>query len=298
MTLTGTTFYLDTSVYRHLVAPGRADLYQIIRGNRSRIRLVADTVLELIEDLYTCKSEAAFRERRQAVELARLIAGKAILPADGWFLVKKLFDPSAQKAAESGKQAKKWLDVVVRYRSKDDVGRPVPYIIGHVILDVQDIARRLQKMRSAYVRMLDRYKGEIMRKAGFVSEEVRRTKVTGPYASAINRYFRSDDWKITYVKILARAVGASVASDTEALQLSKRIQIASEFSGTILRQSLCEGYKYELKANDALDEAHLRYLCDGSLVFVTDDKKLRKKIPETSRGRVINLQELVTELNA
>ena len=296
MSLVRPVFYLDTNVYRHLVEPANGDPCEIIKRKRSRMRLVADTVLELIEDLYTCSSEPTFQARKKAAELARLIGGKTVLPADGRFLVKKLFDPKLQERAESGKQAKKWLDVVVRYRSRSDVGQPVRYTVGRVVLDVQDIARRLQKMRSAYVRMLDSYKAEILRKAGLTSGAVRETDVSGPYASAVNEYFRTDEWKLTYVRILARAVGATVGSDADALQFSQRLCVACEFSGTTLRQSLCEGYKYERKANDALDEAHLRYLCDDSLVFVTDDNKLRGKIPRTSKGRVINLKELVARL--
>jgi len=291
------SFYLDTNVYRHIVEQGQLGLSELISKNKNRICLAAVTVLELIEDLYTCESEQAFHARKRAAELARLIGGKRILPADGWFLTKKLFDPSTQKAAESSKQAKKWLDVVVRYRSMNEIGQPVPYSIGRAILDVRDVAERLQKMRSAYVKMMDSYKGEILRKAGLTSQAIRGTIVSGPYAPAINTFFKSDDWKITYVKILARAVGASPLSDIDALQFSKRVQIAREFSGTILRQSLCDGYKYDQKANDAIDEARLRYLCDDSLVFVTDDEKLRRKIPNSPVGRVINLQNLITELS-
>jgi hypothetical protein len=289
-------FYLDTNVYRHIIESGDRVAEALLVGNRTRVKLAAVTVLELIEDMWTSDQEATFRQRKRAIELARRVVGDKILPADGEFLLKKVFDPSGARSGGSARMTKRWLDAVVRYRSRADLVRPIPYSIGRVMFGFADMAKRLQKRRLAYVEMLDRYKEDIIAKTGLPDIQARGGRISGPYAAAVNKYFETDEWRTTYVNMHARAVGAQTPDAVDALRFCRRMQAACEFSATILRQSLCDGYRYDRKANDALDEAHLRYLCDDSLVFVTNDYKLRTKISEASRGRVITATDLIARL--
>lgn len=289
-------FYLDTNVYRRVIESGDAATEALLVRNRSQLKLAAVTVLELIEDLWTSAQEATFRQRKRAIELARRVAGSRILPADGEFLLKTVFDPGGAGSGESARMAKRWLDAVVRFRSRADLARPVRHSVGRGVFDFEDIANRLRERRLGYVRKLDRYKEDIIAKTGLPDIKPRGGRISGPYAAGVNKYFETDQWRTTYVNMYARAVGAQIPDADDALRFCRRMQAACEFSATILRQSLCDGYRYDRKANDALDEAHLHCLCDGSLVFVTNDYKLRSKISEASRDRVITAADLIARL--
>jgi len=289
-------FYLDTNVYRHVVETGNPSVTELLKKSRARIRVAAVTVLELIEDIATCKNQNKFSERKKAVELARWLGGKKILPADGEFVLRKIFHPGKSLSSQSSIQAKRWLDAVVRYWSVAQLGQPVRHSAWHVFFDFRDVASRLNKMRIEYVEMLDRYKNAIIKNAGLSSVSLHGGSLTGPYREVVNRYFKTEDWKATYVTIHARAVGASRPLPSDLLLLWRRLQTPCEFSTTILRQSICDGYRYDKNANDALDESHLRYLCDDSLVFVTDDAKLRSKISDESRKRVISSADFISVL--
>ena len=63
------------------MAEGDFDTEGLVRNNLARMRLAAVTVLELIEDMWTCKDETAFLVRKRAVELARLVGQHRILPS-------------------------------------------------------------------------------------------------------------------------------------------------------------------------------------------------------------------------
>ena len=279
------------------MAEGDFDTEGLVRNNLARMRLAAVTVLELIEDMWTCKDETAFLVRKRAVELARLVGQHRILPSDDEFVLKRLFDPGRGTPGRTSGVTKRWLDTVVRFRSRADLSKPVRYAVGRVIFDFADFAGRIGELRRSYVKMLDDYKAAILRAAGLVGFGL-KNKLTGEGANAVNTYFKSDLWKETYINLYAKVLRMKPLEHDTAMQFHRRMEIPCEFSSTILRQALCDGYRYDRNANDALDEAHLRYLCDDSLCFVTNDEKLRKKISESSRSRVINVSGFRTVLTA
>lgn len=80
-------------------------------------------------------------------------------------------------------------------------------------------------------------------------------------------------------------------------KLYPSLETACKLISVIIRQSLCEGYRYEKHANDRIDEVQLYYLCDPSLTFVTNDSRLRRKTQGCSQSqRVISFNELREKL--
>jgi hypothetical protein len=83
-------YFLDTNIFRNLVESRDSAGMLFLRVNRRCFRLTPTTIMELVEDLLTCKAHN-FLQRREALELARSVSGGAVLPAQGEFLAKHVF---------------------------------------------------------------------------------------------------------------------------------------------------------------------------------------------------------------
>jgi len=284
-------FYLDTNVYWRLPENNDQNGIALLKRNRKRLRLTATTIIELIEDLHTC-APARFDLHKKAVELARDAGKGGILPASSEFVARRVFNTSFGNATPSIQTLRRCLDLAVRYRSQGELGGPVRVGAGWGRLDVAFVARQMQQMRSDHVQQVRAYKSTAL------AQNPKGTLPDDQYCQRITSYYKTPEWKRSYVRGAARGVGCSGLSDAQLDQLAPLLQAACEFVGTILRQSICEGYRYWKKANDVMDQHHLQYLCDPTLTFVTEDGKLRSKVSVHAGQRVIGWPELEDRLQS
>lgn len=289
-------FYLDTNVYRLLADNTNNTAVDLNEHHRLKIRLSAITLIELIEDLLTC-SPRKFGLHKRAIELARQIGGAKIVAAPGEFLAKHLFKTSYANPHLAVTNLKRWLDFAVRQKHQAGLSSPVRVGIFEYYLDVSLIAHYQEIWRSHYISRTKSYIEAVVAALGSQSRETRGGPLRGASAKAMQVFLESQQWKRLYVRKLAGLVQRESLDDETLDRMYPYLEAACKFVSTILRQSLCEGYRFERHANDAVDEAQLHYLCDPSLTFVTNDGRLRDKILACDQSkRVISIDDFITRL--
>jgi hypothetical protein len=284
-------YFLDTNIFRNLVESRDNAGMSFLRVNRRCFRLTPTTIMELVEDLLTCKAHN-FLQRREALVLARSVSGGAVLPAQGEFLAKHVFKTPFANPNLSPRTVAKWLDVVTRYESKSQLGTEVTMNDIYVAkLDVAYISQNNQALRSHYLTMMSGYKDALLALTQ-ISHVPRGGPLDGDDAKLFIRFTKSQDWKRLYVRIMSKTVGPEIVEIYKLDELFPQLEPAWEFVSTVMRQSLCEGYRFDRNANDVMDEAQLHYLCVPHLVFVTRDGKLSAKVPTFAGSRVITFDQL------
>jgi len=264
------------------------------------MRMPQIVAMELVGHLYTCHRDK-FGSRRAELNLAyNLARDRRLLPAPGAFLARRVFKTEFSNPFLSPKQVLRWMRTAIAHRSKDELGKFVRLggIGSHeCALDFKMVADGLKELREQHIEMIDRYRQDLLLKTfGPTVTVTRETQFSDADAGMISCLFRSEEWKRMFVKNTAGTVGASV-SDDDGMALYRHLEPAGEFLATVLSQALTQGYKYWEKGNDAADYNLLLYLCDPSLVFVTDDGALKGKLrSEAARVRVISSEELARVL--
>lgn len=286
-----TRFYLDTNVYWKLAEHNDLDAMALLKGNRKRLRLTATTTIELIEDLHTCAPDR-FDLHKKAIELARDAGKGGMLPASGEFVARRVFNTSFGNRTPSTQSLGTCLDLAVRYRSQAALGRSIRVGAVRRRINIDFVASQMRRMRDDYVRQVKAYKSD------FLTQNPKGNMSDNEYRQRITSGFKSPEWKRAYVRGAGKGVGCNGLSDSELDRLSPFLQTASDFIGTVLRQSICDGYRYWKKSNDVMDQYHLQYLCDPTLTFVTEDGKLRSKVSVQSKQRIIGWAELEARLQA
>jgi hypothetical protein len=158
-------------------------------------------------------------------------------------------------------------------------------------LDVAAIKKAEDEFRALHTRMVKGYLGEIVREAGVTTLPAVGGPLTGDAAALTTLFFKGERWKRHYVRMWAKTLGRPSLTDEESDELWPLMRPAGEFLSKVLLQSVRDRYNFERNSNDVTDEAHLSYLCDPSLTFVTEDKRLRSKLSAASLSRVIPFQE-------
>ena len=153
-------FYPDTNIFRQLVEKGNVDDIESLKGSPNVFKVTPTTIMELVEDLLRCRSHN-FGQRRQALELVRQVAGKRVLPASGEFLAKRVFKSSFANPHLKPAKIARWLEVVVRYPSQEQLGSAVKMRNFMSRLDVSYIAKVLRQVRSAHLSMMNKYRDAI-----------------------------------------------------------------------------------------------------------------------------------------
>lgn len=294
-------FYLDTNVYRSANEERHGLCARQLLAAHSRIRVPQPAALELIEDMCTCQPEK-FADRREDLRLAyRLADHGRLLRAPGEFMALRVFRTSFSNPIVTPAEVLRWMRVAIAYRAKEHFGEFIR--VSEIDprdwrLDPEKVAGPLREMRSRHIQMIDSFRARLLGDVFGSTDKISRdTQVDQASAALIDKYYRSETWKHTFMVIKARDVGASVTKK-QALEWYPLLQAPAEFLGTILNQALTQRYKYWRKGNDAIDYNLLVYLCDPNLVFVTDDQKLRSKLRSpTSANRVISSEKLASELS-
>ncbi len=284
-------FYFDTNVYRDVIEENWYAEQALLRTHKKRFKLATTTILELLEDLYT-RPPNEFAISQGVLQFARDTAGHAILPDRDEFLALRLFHTGYKSKHLGRDQIRRWIDVAIRYRSKAELGTLVR--VGPVQLmglDVAAIRKAENEFRALHTRMITGYRREILKEAGVTRLPRVGGPLTGEDAALTTAFFRGAQWKRHYVKMWAKTLGRPNLTTDELDELWPFMQAAGEFLSKVLLQSLRDGYNFERNANDVTDEAHLSYLCDPSLTFVTQDKRLRSKLSAASLTRVIPFEE-------
>ena len=284
-------FYFDTNVYRDLVENNWCVEQALLRTHKKRIRLATTTIFELLEDLYT-RPASEFATSQRVLQFARNTAGHAILPVREEFLAQRLFHTNYKTDHLGRDQIRRWVNVAIRYRSKNDLGTLVRVgPIQSMALDVAAIRKAENDFRDLHTQMIKRYIQEILKEAGLSALPSVGGPLTGEQARLTTVFFRSAQWRRHYVAMWAKTLGRPNLTTDELEELWPSMQPAGEFLSKVLLQSIRDNYNFERNSNDVADEAHLSYLCDPSLTFVTQDKRLRLKLSATSLARVISFEE-------
>ena len=282
-------FYFDTNVYRDVVEENWHAEEALLRRHKKRLKLATTTVLELLEDLDT-RSPTKFATAQRALQLARDTAGQTILPVREDFLASRLFRTEYRSGQLGSAQIRRWVDVAIRYRTIAHVGSLIRVgpIRVPMALDIGAIRHAQEEFRSRHVRMIGGYRSDILKTAGVTSLPPVGGPLSGNDAAKVTRFFEGQQWRRHYVKMWANALGRSGLTEEQLDNLWPSMQPAGEFLSRVLLQSLRDGYNFERNSNDVTDEAHLSYLCDPLLTFVTQDKRLRSKLSASSLSRVIS----------
>jgi len=289
-------FYFDTNVYRDIVENNWHADDALIRRHKKRFKLATTTILELLEDLYTRPAEE-FTTAQRVLQLARDTAGHALLPIREEFLAQRIFHTHFKSEHLGKHQINRWINVAIRYRSKVDLGLFVPVgPLQSMALDIAAIKKAEDEFRNIHTRMVGDYLREILKEAGITTPPLVGGPLTGKEATLTTRFFEGVQWSRHYVRMWAKTLGRPNLSEQELDELWPLMQPAGEFLSKLLLQSIRDRYNYERNSNDVTDEAHLSYLCDPSLRFVTHDKRLRSKLSASSLSRVIPLEELKKRL--
>ena len=285
-------FYFDTNVYRDIIEENRRSDESLLRRHKKRLKLSATTVLELLEDLDS-RPATEFATAHRVLNLARDTAGHGILPIREEFMARRLFKTGYRSDHVGSNQLRLWLEVAVRYKSKDELGKLVRVGAAKVPMALQtgDIRKAEERFRAIHVDMVKGYVKEIVKEAGLQSFPSIGGPLSRRDAALLTGYFQSKSWKRHYVRMWAEALGRRGLPEGQLDELWPAMQPASEFLSTVLLQSLRDAYNFEKNANDITDEAQLSYLSNPSLVFVTQDKRLRSKLSPQSLLRVITFEE-------
>jgi hypothetical protein len=284
-------FYFDTNVYRDVVEENWYAEQALLRTNKKRFKLATTTILELLEALYT-RPPNEFATSQSVLQFARDTAGHSILPVREEFLAHRLFHTSYKSEHLGRDQIRRWINVAIRYRSKTDLGTLVRVgPLQLMALDVAAIRKAENEFRGLHTQMITGYLREILKEAGVTALPPVGGPLTGDQAALTTVFFQSVQWKRHYVRMWAKMLGRPNLTPDELDELWPFMQPAGEFLSKVLLQSIRDRYNFERNSNDVTDEAHLSYLCDPSLTFVTQDKRLRSKLSTTSLARVISFEE-------
>jgi len=163
-------FYFDTNLYRHLIEQNRAADEAFVRKHKKRLKLTATTTLELLEDLATHPDEQ-FTTARNVLRFARETRGHGVLPIREEFLARRLFHTRYKSPQLNSTEVGRWMDIAVRYSSKDQIGTLVPRgpskrLVG---LDITQIKNAQQKFRDHHVEMIREYLKDVVKGAGVTS---------------------------------------------------------------------------------------------------------------------------------
>lgn len=292
-------FYFDTNVYRVLVEGGQRTEKDFVRKHRKLLKLASTTALELLEDLATCAPHR-FSIARDVLEFARDTGHGSILPIREQFLAQRVFHTNYKSQFLNRPEISQWLDVAVRYRSKDELGTfvQVGALKTEKRLDIRYIHECQEEFRRLHAEMIRDYVDEVTQHAGVATGPRRGGPLSGQDAKLVTRFFACEDWRLMYVRKWGDLVGRPGLTPEQLDQLYPLLQPACEFLSTVLQQSLRDAYNFKRNANDAIDEAHLHYLCDPSLTFVTFDDRLRKKLSPNCVKRVITFGEFRSRITA
>lgn len=289
-------FYLDTNVYRRLIEGSDRIGVTLLKKHHRRFRLSFIMLEELIEDLRTCSPEK-FDLRKQTVELARQVGGQKIMAAPGEFVAKHLFKTSYANPYLAVNNLSGWLEVAVRFKNQGSLTSSVRRGVLEMGLDVSSIAGYQKNLRDSYISRMEHLVKTVISEIGPQPSASRGGPLRGEDALKVQDFFESQKWKRSYMRQLGALVGATSLNDETLDKLYPSLEAACKLISVILRQSLCEGYRYERRASDRADEVQLYYLCDQSLIFVTNDDRLRRKIQGCSQSqRVISFNKLREKL--
>lgn len=271
MALRRSRFFLDTNVYRKLAREG----INVKEHPKTRIVLSFITYIELLEQIQTA-GQKSFDEVKNAIALARKHGKKGFLLPPVEFIQKELFNHPGD--AEYVRQARKALDLAVRLNRLGDRNQPItmhgyPYWLG-------DFCRPRREFQRAWVNALRKMRTRFLTQAGVLEED--RGVIAGKDASLVNAFVSSPQWYSLYAQAICEQLDPSNVENRSA-RISKAMNAAATFMGSVLRKVVVDGYDFERKANDSYDHGQLQYLCAQDMFFVTDDGPLRQSIKSSNQ---------------
>lgn len=224
--------------------------------------------------------------------MARKHARRKLLPRQKTFVAWKLFQCPLEDHAVFRARLRKLLDLVARVKNPGAISDPIEMGSGYYML--ADLSAERRRIETDWIKGVEKAV-EAVQKLTHCKLGVGGSPITGRPSAVVNEYFGGKQWRQLYVSHSMRRLDVAELREEQAREeLLGALDAAARFMGGVLRAILVDGYKFRRKANDCFDHAQLQYLCDESMVFVTDDEKLRKRIEGSSQySRVISLKEFL-----
>ena len=268
---------LDTNVCGKLLTSAyRDDLEGIKRrlGRNFRVVVSFETFIELL-DAIKGGDGTHFESDKQRLRLMAGSGGPTFLGLPGAFALSKVLGirpanmPSVSKLAPSDFQ--NWFRLTLRAQSRDEMLRDGVRLTLDPrrrvwVFDPTMITRQQRAAKTAHRKTL---------------EDVRDGKLRTP---------SPDGWAAG----IALALGRRILQD-QVTPLANRLDAAYHYHKELCAVVASNSYNFEKHDGDWNDYHQLFYLCDPTILLLTDDAGLGKRVGESSqRDRILNLRDFLT----
>jgi hypothetical protein len=268
-------FFLDTSVCIDLAHSADASGNEwsctwAIWRKRFRYCISPLTVYELVAGLAD-SDEAHFDESREAIRLLYPTGRKSFLDQLSVFVPNTLFGEKRKAAPSVDTNFHLWIRAILRSPNK-------------------------RTLQSGRMRIGPRPRNGFGLDLGSIRKSIR--DVQAGYARLFRSFQKSNVPDLTpriWAEMILRQFGRPL-SDSNVKLVLERLDAAYRFDSHLWGLIRNSAYDFSKHRGEMVDAQQLYYLCDSTIYFVTNDKRLKVAISKSSQSsRVLTYQDLLSK---